>query len=112
MRPARLPFLLLALLFAALALLATADANNECAYRYCSCANKNCSSYTNCQTVTVAEGACGPGNRVCDCDAGTVSVYATSACTGAPTNVYHSGSCYNKSRCWWIDSCVAPSPAA
>lgn len=99
--------LVVLLLLAALYCLATVDATAVCTYRRCSCANKACTSFTGCTTFTQDEGACGANNRVCNCGAMTISAYANSGCPGSPTNVYNSGSCYNKSFCFFIDSCIA-----
>ncbi|QPB44373.1 hypothetical protein [Medusavirus stheno T3] len=97
----------LALVFLLVALCAVIDATAVCTYRKCWCADKACTTFSGCNSYTQNEGACGANNIVCNCSAQTLSAYASSGCTGSPTNTYHSGSCYSKSFCYYIDSCVA-----
>lgn len=83
------------------------DATAVCTYRRCSCADKTCSSFTGCTTFTQDEGTCGALNHMCDCANMRILAYANTGCTGSPTNVYTSGSCYNKTFCYYVDSCTA-----
>ena len=106
-----------------LAAATVAHAGNFCTIQVCSCASKDCTTYTGCSLYNLTDGACGPQNMKCDC-AGHINVYANSTCTGSPVNTYNTCSgtpggthdtngCYNKSTCYYA-TCVAvtstPSP--
>jgi hypothetical protein len=96
----------LVFLLALCTLVVVTDGTTVCTYRRCSCANKACTSFTGCTTFTQDDGECGALNRVCDCADMTISAYSSTGCAGSPTNAYNSGSFYNKTFCYYIDSCT------
>lgn len=84
------------------------DAVPVCTYRVCWCSNKECSTFSGCDSYTQQTGTCGAANSVCNCGANTIVQYASGGCTGTATT-YTAGSCYAKTKCYYIDSCAEPS---
>lgn len=85
-----------------------ADAVPVCTYRVCWCSNKECTVFSSCNSYTQQTGTCGAANSVCNCGANTIVQYASGGCTGTATT-YTAGSCYAKTKCYYIDSCAEPS---
>ncbi|AVK77558.1 Fascin-like protein [Pandoravirus macleodensis] len=79
-----------------------------CTYRVCSCSNKECTIFSGCTSYTQQSGTCGSDNRICNCATGKIVQYASAGCTGTATT-FSAGSCYGKSKCYYIDSCAEPS---
>lgn len=84
------------------------DAVPVCTYRVCWCSNKECSVFSSCDSYTQQTGTCGAANSVCNCGSNTIVQYASGGCTGTATT-YTAGSCYAKTKCYYIDSCIEPS---
>lgn len=101
---------LLGAFLVAVALCAAAADGKTCVFQKCWCADRTCATFTSCTPYIQEEGACGSANLACDCATDRVSLYADGTCTGAPTAVYTSGSCYDKTFCFQIESCAAPCP--
>ncbi|AGO85353.1 hypothetical protein psal_cds_1117 [Pandoravirus salinus] len=100
------PLLLVALCAVALlGMAASADAAKTCTFQKCFCTTKECNAFSSCTTYVQEEGVCGSSNMICNCSGNTILKYANGGCTGSVTS-YTSGSCYNKSFCMEITSCV------
>ncbi|AVK75377.1 hypothetical protein pqer_cds_955 [Pandoravirus quercus] len=99
------PLVLVALCAAALLCMAASADAKTCTFQKCFCTTKDCDAFSSCTTYVQEEGACGSDNMICNCSTNKILKYANSGCTGSVTS-YTSGSCYSKTFCMEITSCV------
>ncbi|AJF97060.1 hypothetical protein TW95_gp0326 [Pandoravirus inopinatum] len=99
------PLVLVALCATALLCMAASVDAKTCTFQKCFCTTKDCDAFSSCTTHVQEEGACGSDNMICNCSTNKILKYANSGCTGSVTS-YTSGSCYSKTFCMEIISCV------